>query len=120
VTVDDVVASIAAVAAGYVFNHTTEDDLQAALAEQLTLAGLPAVREVRLADAERIDLMVGTVGVEVKVGGTPAAVLRQLARYAATGKVTALVLVSTRHLHRTLDGKTLHDVPVKVVRPAWM
>lgn len=118
--VEDMPARITKLVAAHVFSYATEDGLQEALAGVLTAAGLPAQREVRLTPTARIDLMVGTVGVEVKVRSTPAQVLRQLTRYAATGQVTALVLVTTRALHLTLNGKVLHGIPVRVVRPAWM
>lgn len=114
------VAEVTAAIAGRVYQFSTEEDLQAALTAALQAAGLPAEREVRLTAAERIDLLAGDIGIEVKIKGSPAQVLRQLTRYADTGRCSALVLVSTRALHRTLHGKVLNGVPVSVVAPAWM
>jgi hypothetical protein len=60
--------------------------------------------------------MTGKVAIEVKVAGRPAAVLRQITRYAACPEVDALVLVTSRATHRTLgDGKPVNGKPVTVV-----
>ena len=91
--------------------YASEDQLQQQLADVLAAAGLRVHREVRLTEHERIDLMVGDVGIEVKVKGqrTP---LRQLGRYAEHPSVQGLLLVTTRAA--TLPA-TLRDKPVAVV-----
>lgn len=82
------------------FRHASEDDLQRGIAAALTELGMDVEREVRLTARERIDLLVGGVGVEVKIAGVLRDVERQLARYAASTRVDALVLVTTRASHR--------------------
>lgn len=81
------------------FSAATEAELQGALAEALVAAGFDVAREVRLSRGDRIDLMAGRVGIEVKVGGTVANIVRQLDRYAAHGSISALLLVTTKVQH---------------------
>jgi len=107
---------ITAVVAAHAFRYAHERELQDGLAQVLgplaTRHGLAVDREVVVPGAGRIDLVLGRVGVEVKVGGAPAAVGRQIRRYQA-GPFDALVLVTTRvaHLALTYPGPP----PVHVV-----
>ncbi len=76
-----------------------EYDLHSLVADALQKAQIPFVHEAPLAPRCRIDFLCGKVGIEVKrnrpdKGGT----LRQLERYAASGKVKALVLVSEKSI----------------------
>lgn len=92
------------------FNCSNEAELQAAIATVFEAAGIGFEREVRLTAKDRIDfLCAGGLGVEVKVGGDAAHVLRQLHRYAQRPEVLALMLITTRATHRTiatdLNGK---------------
>jgi hypothetical protein len=94
------------------YRYANEDDLQLGITQVLTLERVPFVREVRLAPREKIDFMVGRIGVEVKIKGSFSSVARQLLRYAP--HVDALVLVTGRsqldRMPPTLGGK-----PVRVV-----
>jgi protein gp37 len=95
------------------FRFASEDELQLALATALGQAGLDVEREVRLDAQSRIDLQIGRVGIEVKVAGKPDSVLRQLKRYAESGRFDALVLVTSRVRHAlpaAIDGVPLHIV----------
>ncbi len=74
----------------------TEDEVQRAIAATLKKNAIGHEREVRLDKASRIDFMVGSIGVEVKVGGGISAVIRQLHRYAEFATISELVLVSTK------------------------
>jgi hypothetical protein len=107
-------ADVAAVLAGHRFTFAGEDDLQAAIASVLALAGLPAVREVDLGRYGRIDVLVDRVGGEVKVAGAVAEVGRQLQRYAHSPRVEELVLATTRARHRQLPAR-LAGTPLLVV-----
>ena len=76
-------------------------------------AGLPAVHEALLAPGCRIDYLVGGVGVEIKKGRPdPAALRRQLDRYAACQGVEALVVLTERAvpLPARLHGKPVRGV----------
>lgn len=93
---------------------TDEVELSAAVAKLLTDAGVAFEREVRLSSRDRIDFMVGSIGVELKVDGTLAQILRQLDRYLQHERVSEVVLVSTRRKHMyvpsALRGKRI--VPI--------
>lgn len=96
-------------------SYSNEDSLQASIEEALKAAGLEAEREVRLpGKLGRIDLMSGTVGIEVKVDGAWSTVVRQLIRYANAEQITELVLVTNRarhhHLPPVMNGKPVHLV----------
>ena len=74
-----------------------EYDLHRLVMDALDAAGLPWTHEVKLASRCRIDLMCGSVGIEVKRGKPePARIRSQLARYAACEQVTSLILVTER------------------------
>lgn len=97
------------------FHYASELDLQDAIERLLIREGYAVVREVELdGRRDRIDLMVGSIGIEVKVAGRPDAVLRQLARYSTHEEVSELVLVTTRVRHHgfpsDLGGKPLRVV----------
>lgn len=95
------------------FRFASEEELQRGIAAALADAGVGAEREVRLTPRDRIDLLAGRVGVEVKVAGLARDVERQLARYAASDRVDALVLVTTRAGHRPpeeINGKPVLTV----------
>jgi hypothetical protein len=92
----------------------TEDDLQAAIATALAEAGLHPQREVILDRANRIDLTVDHVGIEVKIDGTWANVIRQLTRYAHHPDIDHLILVTTRTRHHKIPT-ALAGVPVHLV-----
>lgn len=97
------------------FSYGSEDQLQAGLAAALEDAGFEPEREVYLAGAGRIDLLVGRVGIEVKVAGSPGRVLEQLRRYAASGQIDGLVLVTSQFKHRmpeVVGGKPLECVSI--------
>lgn len=112
-------ARVVEVLSAYRFRWTSEDDLQAGVHGALSAAGLDPVREVRLSARDRIDVLVGTVGVEVKVarpGSTASAeqVTAQLQRYAAHEQITELVLVTTTVRHKRVPAE-VGGVPVRVV-----
>lgn len=101
------------------FVYRAEDQLQEGIAAALTAAGMPVTREVRLTARDRVDLLTGRVGVEVKVAGAADAVLRQLQRYATSDRIDELVLVTTRAHHRALPtqigGKPLTVIALRGV-----
>lgn len=95
---------------GHLYRFANEDELQQGLAAALEAAGLDVAREVSVDARNRIDLMVGRIGIEVKVKGGVAEVNRQLCRYAP--HVDHLVLVTIKathgqHLPDEIDGTPL-------------
>lgn len=96
------------------FDESSEARLQDGLEAVLRERGVPFVREARLSDADRIDFITDDgVGIEVKVGGSSASVVRQLHRYAGLEEVAALVLVTTKRRHQV--PPQLARKPVRVV-----
>jgi len=85
---------IAQVIASARINLTTEAAAHRDVLATLTAAGIEYESEVRLAPKERIDVMCGSVGIEIKVGHPRRAIWNQLRRYAALGQVKALVLAT--------------------------
>jgi len=85
--------------------------VQAAIEALLKREGIQHVREFTLSPKDRIDFLVGTVGIEVKVAGGIGAVVRQLERYAKHECIQSLVLVTTKstlaRVPLELNGKPL-------------
>jgi hypothetical protein len=98
----------------YLFN--TERELQDGIGVVLENARIDFTREVELSEDDRIDFMVGSVGIEVKIKGTANALLRQLHRYAQHPEITALIVVTTRVRHFDLP-KELSGKPVLTFTP---
>lgn len=96
------------------YQHRDETQLQELIAEVLAGVGYTATREVGLSPASRIDLVVEPrIGIEVKVAGSVVDVAGQIQRYARTGDLDALVLVTTRAEHTALPAR-LGGLPVLV------
>lgn len=98
-------------------SFTTEKELQEALAARLwpeALLGAPITgysRELRLDERNRIDFLVEInetirVGVEVKIGGSLAALVRQLERYAKFPQIDQLLVITTKAQH--------HHIPTEI------
>lgn len=101
---------------GHKFRYANEADVQAAIAGLLIDAELDHDGEVPLNDRDRIDFLVGDVGVEVKIKGSPSAVLAQLTRYAESPRIAGLVLVTDRMQVASLVGPAILGKPIHVVR----
>ena len=99
----------------YNYVARNEAELQDAIASALTMQGHEFRREVELSKSDRIDFMAGSVGVEVKVGGSRSALIRQLHRYAQHDEVESLLVVTTLHKLTAL-GESLNGKTIKVIR----
>jgi hypothetical protein len=110
VTIDQVVDVIHA----HRFAYADEDELQRGLAAALTAHGMTVQREVRLDSRSRLDLLVGRIAVEVKVGGSAGGLRRQVTRYAESDRVEGVVAVTSRVRHLALPGQ-IAGKPVRVV-----
>lgn len=111
--------AIVSVLRAYRFRWADEADLQAGVHGALTASGYNPEREVRLSARDRIDVLVGTIGIEVKVArpGSVAPAERvttQLQRYAAHEQITELILVTTTVRHKRVPDQ-VGGVPVHVV-----
>jgi hypothetical protein len=109
-------ADVVRVLLGYRLPCSNEAALQVAIGEAFQREGLAHRREV-VREADRIDFVVGRVGIECKVDMSVTNVTRQLTRYAHWPELDELVLVTTRGKHldvpRLLNGKT---VRIHIVR----
>lgn len=105
-------AEIAAILRRYRLPVSNEAAMQEALARALSAEGVPHRREVTRG-ADRIDFVVGRVGLELKVKGSVTEVRRQLDRYTAWPELDELVLVTTRGHHLRI-GDSINGKPVRV------
>ena len=90
-----------------------EYDLHRLVMDALDASDLSWEHEVKLAPRCRIDLMCGSVGIEIKRGKVERArILTQLRKYAACEQVQGLILVTekTVPLPHTIGGK-----PVRLI-----
>lgn len=104
---------IAELLTGYSFNFSDEKDLQEAIAQIFEAENIPFEREVTITEKDRIDFMVGDIGIEVKIGFSLSAVIHQLHRYAQNEAIRELILVTTKSQHQLPDeinGKKLTTV----------
>ena len=112
-TADDVAAYLR----GLKFHYVDEKELQEGIALALRKRGWPFDREVTLGRDARIDLLMTkpwSVGIEVKIGGTSAAALGQMAKYASSDRVASLVLVTDR-MQAGVQPESIHGKPIVVV-----
>lgn len=98
------------------FRFTREEELQRGIATALDSMEIEYQREARIGVNNRIDFLVGRIGIEVKIDGSGPAVARQLRRYARCEEIDELILVTSRTRHFT-HRHTIEDKPVHV---AWL
>lgn len=103
VTLDDVVRLISSTPLSLSSETRAQDDLEAALVR----AGIPYEREAILSSKDRIDFMIGDVGVEMKIDGSPRSIFRQVERYSAHERIASLVLATNKAmtLPSSIGGK---------------
>ena len=97
---DQLLETICSVVERVRFRFVCEDDLQRGIEEVLVAAKLNVKREHKLAKTDRIDFLIDTVGVEVKIQDSLTSVTRQMHRYAQYDEITLLVLITTKATHR--------------------
>lgn len=96
------------------FRFSSEDELQAGVAEVMAAAGVAFDREVAIGQRDRLDFLAGTAAIEVKVDGGRNDLLRQLARYARHDGIQDLVVVTSRARHARLPD-LIGSKPIHVV-----
>lgn len=90
-----------------------EYDIHALVSAALERAGIAARHEARLCPGCRIDFLCGYVGIEVKKNRPPrASLMKQIARYAASPDISALILVAPGDLRLPRE---VCGVPVECV-----
>lgn len=103
-------AAVAAAVRGYRFVYATEEQLHDGIASVLERAGYEVEREVRLSSRNRIDLLVGRIGVEIKIAESAAEVARQIDRYLTSPMLDGVVLVTSRARHEVLEAHPCIEV----------
>lgn len=98
------------------YRFSTEAELQEGLFEVFTAAGETVSREVRrVGGADRYDMVVGRIAVEVKIKGSLGPFVRQLFRYSERPEFEGiLAVVGSGRLDPQLDH--LGDKPLVTVR----
>jgi hypothetical protein len=89
-----------------------EEKLRDAIAIAL---GPHALREAKVGEHERIDFLVGRIGIEAKIRGTRSDVTRQLFRYAESPDIDEIILVTTRYQHTVRAPTALLGKPLTIV-----
>ncbi len=84
------------------FHYVGEAELQDGIWTVLEEVGFGPRREVVLNVSDRIDFMVGAIGIEVKVDGSLSAIIRQSMRYAKCPEIEELLIVTTLARHRRM------------------
>lgn len=110
----DRMAEVVAAVRAHRYRFMDEVGLQAALAQVFASAGWAYEREVQMSATDRIDFLLGDLGVEVKVGGSTGALTRQAHRYVQHDRVGGLLVVTSRLRHARLPP-TISGKPVCVV-----
>lgn len=101
----------------YQFNITTEEELQTAVEGILRVHQIEFRREYQLSEKDRIDFLIGNIGLEIKIGFSYADVVRQLHRYAQSDEIKALVLFTSKLSHtmpKELSGKILCTINISL------
>ena len=93
---------------------SNEAALQGDIATTLAAAGIAAEREVMLSPADRPDFMCGYVAIEAKCRYAKRSIYRQLERYAAHDRVSAIVLVTgtAMGMPAQINGKPIYVVSI--------
>ena len=89
---------------------TLQEDIESVLRE----SGISFNREFPLSKRDRVDFLVGSVAIEVKIKGSKTDVLRQLFRYAEHDRIREILLITTKAAHRSIDGEKLLGKDVSV------
>lgn len=96
---------------GYSYNFNSEVELQNGIESILTTNSVPFSREVRLTKKDRIDFLVDSIGIEVKIDGTATSLTRQLYRYAQHDLIDSLIVVTNKskftNLPNTINNKQI-------------
>jgi hypothetical protein len=103
------------------FHVCNEAELQAGIAEVLKKSGVKFEREFRLQKSDIIDFYLPEqkAGIEVKVDGSMSEVARQIDRYAVSGQIEILLLMTTKSRHlfipRMLRGKPVIVIAQRIL-----
>lgn len=106
-TTEDDVAALHTMLSRLSVSITTELDLQDAIAEHFDRSSRPYRREVRLSHLDKIDFLVGRIGIEVKTEGTLPQLTRQIYRYSKHDDLDAVLVVTNK-------SRLSQDIPTRI------
>lgn len=92
------ITDIFQILSGYKFSLSSEKALQEEIANILKMRNITFKREVKLSENSFIDFFLSDIGIEVKIKGTASGIYRQLAKYCASEKINALILLTNRSM----------------------
>lgn len=109
-------ATLAGIIAGVRFSFTSEDELQRGIAEVFSRVGLFHVREHRLSPTDRVDFFLPDhgMGIEVKVDGSTADLVRQVTRYVQHDEIRTLAVIASRIRLANMPDR-INGKPVQVI-----
>lgn len=94
--------------------RSTESALQADLCAALRSAGHDVNAEVVLSPTDRIDFLIGDVGIECKLKWSRSKVAEQLIRYTESPRINSLILVTTSAILARGWPDRINDKPLTV------
>jgi hypothetical protein len=109
------VRDLARLLSRYSYRFSTEADLQGGVESVLEKNGVAFEREKILTPADRPDFMVAALAIEVKIGGSVSALLRQCSRYLQLDAVDGLLIVAGGSRLATQIPTELCGKPVAVL-----
>lgn len=92
---------------------SSEAAAQRDITAALTASGIEYETEVRLSARDRIDVLCGTIGIEIKVKHSRRDIWHQLLRYAEHDRIEALVLATGRSWPGAADK--VGNIPLFIV-----
>ena len=108
------IASVIAALSGKRYTYNAEIRLHAGLPAPLDDRDIAYERELHVTGG-RIDFVVGSVGVEVKIKGSVDALRRQIERYSEDDRFAEFLVVTTKPIHRAVNGVTANGKRVRVL-----
>lgn len=101
------------------FIFSNEKDVQLDIEQVLKDAGVNYRREVVLDARSKIDFMIGTIGLEVKIKGGKADIYKQLERYCKLDSITEIILQTSRSMGipNKINGKPVYVINMGM---AWL
>lgn len=98
--------SVAALVENYRFRFSSETELQDGLKSVFEANQINFSKEYILTKQDRLDFLIDGIAVEVKIKGSFAACVRQIARYAAHDDIRSILVIGT--------PKWLHTLPTVI------
>jgi len=96
------------------FIFSNEIELHQGIEQFLISLGIDYQKEVILDSKDRIDFLIGKIGIEIKINESTSEVTRQLWRYAQQEMIDEIILITTRSKHKVIEG-IINGKPIYIV-----